>query len=65
MFCLQKPLKDKFLVSTIVFFSVTYNFVKFFELDITSFELVKILNEFARNFLNSFSFSDGQQYKHQ
>jgi len=35
----KKPLEDKFLVCIIVFFSVAYNFVKFFELDITSFEL--------------------------
>ena len=38
----QKPLGGKFLVCSIVFFSVAYNFVRFFELDIRSFHVVNI-----------------------
>ena len=67
MFYVQKPLEDKFLVCIIVFFSVAYNFVKFFELDITSFELVKTKNtekNLSKDILYSFCFLEHQQYQH-
>ena len=34
IFLLQRPLKGKFLIFFIIFFSVSYNFVKFFELTV-------------------------------
>ena len=43
-FHLQPPLKGKFLIFFIIFFSVSYNFVKFFELTVD----IKVNNRFAK-----------------